>query len=164
MIMTENLQLNNSPLEIIRREDGNIYQRENGVEQMIPIENIRDKYIILLKNSKNYRYMSLERLKKNNNYISITEAKISREMKEQEEAEKKAIEDLEKLIVDNLDEESYEYFENQNKIAKLKARNLDIIKLAKEEKAKRDAYPEYRLRKELEMCQKRLEKYLAEKK
>ena len=51
--MTENLQLNNSPLEIIRREDGNIYQRENGVEQMIPIENIRDKYIILLKNSKN---------------------------------------------------------------------------------------------------------------
>ena len=164
MIMTENLQLNNSPLEIIRRDDGNIYQRENGVERMIPIENIRDKYIILLKNSKNYRYMSLERLKKNNNYISITEAKISREMKEQEEAEKKAIEDLEKLIVDNLDEESYEYFENQNKIAKLKARNLDIIKLAKEEKAKRDAYPEYRLRKELEMCQKRLEKYLAEKK
>lgn len=164
MIMTENLQLNNSPLEIIRREDGNIYQRENGVEQMIPIENIRDKYIILLKNSKNYRYMSLERLKKNNNYISITEAKISREMKEQEEAEKKAIEDLEKLIVDNLDEESYEYFENKDKIAKLKARNLDIIKLAKEEKAKRDAYPEYRLRKELEMCQKRLEKYLAEKK
>ena len=162
--MTENLQLNNSPLEIIRREDGNIYQRENGVEQMIPIENIRDKYIILLKNSKNYRYMSLERLKKNNNYISITEAKISREMKEQEEAEKKAIEDLEKLIVDNLDEESYEYFENKDKIAKLKARNLDIIKLAKEEKAKRDAYPEYRLRKELEMCQKRLEKYLAEKK
>ena len=162
--MTENLQLNNSPLEIIRREDGNVYQRENGVEQMIPIENIRDKYIILLKNSKNYRYMSLERLKKSNDYISITEAKISREMKEQEEAEKKAIEDLEKLIVDNLDEESYEYFENQNKIAKLKARNLDIIKLAKEEKAKRDAYPEYRLRKELEMCQKRLEKYLAEKK
>ena len=164
MIMTETLQLNNSPLEIIRREDGNIYQRENGVEQMIPIENIRDKYIILLKNSKNYRYMSLERLKKNNNYISITEAKVSREMKEQEEAEKKAIEDLEKLIVDNLDEESYEYFENKDKIAKLKARNLDIIKLAKEEKAKRDAYPEYRLRKELEMCQKRLEKYLAEKK
>lgn len=162
--MTENLQLNNSPLEIIRREDGNVYQRENGVEQMIPIENIRDKYIILLKNSKNYRYMSLERLKKSNDYISITEAKISREMKEQEEAEKKAIEDLEKLIVDNLDEESYEYFENQNKIAKLKARNLDIIKLAKEEKAKRDANPEYRLRKELEMCQKRLEKYLAEKK
>ena len=108
--------------------------------------------------------MSLERLKKNNNYISITEAKISREMKEQEEAEKKAIEDLEKLIVDNLDEESYEYFENQDKIAKLKARNLDIVKLAKEEKAKRDANPEYRLRKELEMCQKRLEKYLAEKK
>ena len=162
--MTENLQLNNSPLEIIRREDGNIYQRENGVERMIPIENIRDKYIILLKNSKNYRYMSLERLKKNNNYISITEAKVSREMKEQEEAEKKAIEDLEKLIVDNLDAESYEYFENQDKIAKLKARNLDISKLAKEEKAKRDAYPEYRLRKELEMCQKRLEKYLAEKK
>lgn len=162
--MTETLQLNNSALEIIRREDGNIYQRENGVEQMIPIENIRDKYIILLKNSKNYRYMSLERLKKSNNYISITEAKISREMKEQEAAEKKAIEDLEKLIVDNLDEESYEYFENQDKIAKLKARNLDIIKLAKEEKAKRDAYPEYRLRKELEMAQKRLEKYLAEKK
>ena len=108
--------------------------------------------------------MSLERLKKNNNYISITEAKISREMKEQEEAEKKAIEDLEKLIVDNLDEESYEYFENQDKIAKLKARNLDIIKLAKEEKKKRDENPEYRLRKELEMCQKRLEKYLAEKK
>ena len=79
--MTENLQLNNSPLEIIRRADGNIYQRENGVEKMIPIENIRDKYIILLKNSKNYRYMSLERLKKNNNYISITEAKVSREMR-----------------------------------------------------------------------------------
>ena len=164
MIMTETLQLNNSALEIIRREDGNIYQRENGVEQMIPIENIRDKYIILLKNSKNYRYMSLERLKKSNNYISITEAKVSREMREQEAEEKKALEDLEKLIVDNLDEESYEYFENKDKIAKLKARNLDIIKLAKEEKAKRDAYPEYRLRKELEMCQKRLEKYLAEKK
>lgn len=159
----EKIKENNKDLlEIYQKEDNNIYQKEDNIERRIPIENIREKYIILLKNSKNYRYLSIEKFKKNNNYIIIENPKIPKNNSIEKITE---IENQEKMIIDNLDDNLIdEYFENKEKIKNLKIRNLEIIELSKKEKEKRDNDTEYRLRKEIEKYQRKLKEYLEKSK
>ena len=159
----EKIKENNKDLlEIYQKEDNNIYQREDNIERKIPIENIKDKYIILLKNSKNYRYLSIEKFKKNNNYIIIENPKIPKNNSIEKINE---IENQEKMIIDNLDDNLIdEYFENKEKIKNLKIRNLEIIEISKKEKEKRDNDIEYRLRKEIEKYQRKLNEYLEKSK
>lgn len=155
-------ETNKDLLEIYQKEDNNIYQREDNIERRIPIENIREKYIILLKNSKNYRYLSIEKFKKNNNYIIIENPKIPKNNSIEKINE---IENQEKMIIDNLDDDLInEYFENKEKIKNLKIRNLEIIEISKKEKEKRDNDTEYRLRKEIEKYQRKLNEYLEKSK
>ena len=159
----EKIKENNKDLlEIYQKEDNNIYQREDNIERKIPIENIKDKYIILLKNSKNYRYLSIEKFKKNNNYIIIENPKIPKNNSIEKINE---IENQEKMIIDNLDDNLIdEYFGNKEKIKNLKIRNLEIIEISKKEKEKRDNDIEYRLRKEIEKYQRKLNEYLEKSK
>ena len=159
----EKIKENNKDLlEIYQKEDNNIYQREDNIERKIPIENIKDKYIILLKKTKNYRYLSIEKFKKNNNYIIIENPKIPKNNSIEKINE---IENQEKMIIDNLDDNLIdEYFENKEKIKNLKIRNLEIIEISKKEKEKRDNDIEYRLRKEIEKYQRKLNEYLEKSK
>lgn len=159
----EKIKENNKDLlEIYQKEDNNIYQKEDNIERRIPIENIREKYIILLKNSKNYRYLSIEKFKKNNNYTIIENPKIPKNNSIEKINE---IENQEKMIIDNLEDNLInEYFENKEKIKNLKIRNLEIIEISKKEKEKRDIDIEYRLRKEIEKYQRKLNEYLEKSK